>query len=135
MPRLQITATNELCIELSRDNRFPIHPLWLRERCQDSKSLDLRTGQRLEDPSDLDLQIGLTSVAEVEPGRYRIRFTDGHEADFLGREILAEAALPSGDHDCPSARLWDGTFKDMPRAAWTDTPTDEVKTAWLASFL
>ena len=135
MSRLHITAANELSIELGDGNRFPIHPLWLRERCRDAKSLDLRTGQRLQDPSDLDLQLGLTAVAEVEPGRYRIRFTDGHEGDFLAREILAEAALPPGDHDCPVARLWDGTLTDMPRAAWTDTPTDEVKVAWLASFL
>jgi gamma-butyrobetaine dioxygenase len=135
MSRLQITAANEISIELSKGNRFPIHPLWLRERCQDAKSLDLRTGQRLEDPSDLDLQLGLTSVTEVEPGRYRIRFTDGHEADFLAHEILAEAALPPGDHDCPAARLWDGTLSDMRRAAWTDTPTDELKAAWLTRFL
>src|ERR1700738_116726 len=117
MSRLHITAANELSIELAEGNRFAIHPLWLRERCKDAKSLDLRTGQRLEDPSDLDLQLGLTAVAEVEPGRDRIRFTDGHEADFLAREILAEAALPAGDHDCPTPRLWDGTLKDMPRAA------------------
>ena len=135
MSRLQITAANELSIELSAGNRFPIHPLWLRERCQDAKSLDLRTGQRLQDPSDLDLQLGLVSVIEVEPGRYRIRFTDGHEADFLAGEILAEAALPPGDHDCPAPRLWDGTLQDTPRAVWTDTPTPEVKAAWLASFL
>jgi gamma-butyrobetaine dioxygenase len=135
MSRLHITAANELSIELAEGNRFAIHPLWLRERCKDAKSLDLRTGQRLEDPSDLDLQLGLIAVAEVEAGRYRIRFTDGHEADFLAREILAEAALPAGDHDCPTPRLWDGTLKDMPRAVWTDTPTDEVKAAWLTSFL
>ena len=135
MSRLQITAANELSIELSKDNCFPIHPLWLRERCRDAQSLDLRTGQRLQDPSDLDLQLGLTSVAELEPGRYRIRFTDGHEADFLARDILTEAALAPGDHDCPAPRLWDGTLKDMPRAVWTDTPTDEVRSAWLTSFL
>jgi gamma-butyrobetaine dioxygenase len=135
MPRLQITASNELSIELSKGNRFPIHPLWLRERCQDAQSIDLRTGQRLADPSDLDLQLGMTSVAEVEPGRYRIRFSDGHVADFLAREILAEAALPPGDHDCPLPQLWDGTLEGIPRAAWTDTPTDEVKARWLTSFL
>ena len=135
MARLQITGSNELSIEIARDNRFAIHPLWLRERCQDSKSIDLRTGQRLEDPSDLDLQLGLTSVTEVETGRYRIRFTDGHVADFLTREILAEALLPPGDHDCPPVRLWDGTLREVPRAAWAAQPTDEVKAAWLKPFL
>jgi gamma-butyrobetaine dioxygenase len=135
MSRLQITAANELSIELSKGNRFAIHPLWLRERCQDSKTIDLRTGQRWEDPSDLDLQLGLTSVAEVEPGRYRVRFTDGHEADFLAREILAEATLAPGDHDCPLPRLWDGTLPDVPRVAWSESPADEARAAWLTRFL
>jgi gamma-butyrobetaine dioxygenase len=135
MPRLQITASNELSIELSPGRRFPVHPLWLRERCQDAQSIDLRTGQRLQDPSDLDLQLGLTSIHEVEPGRYRIRFTDGHEADFVAREILAEASLPPGDHDCPPVRLWDGTLPEIPRAAWTAEPADEVKSSWLKPFL
>jgi gamma-butyrobetaine dioxygenase len=135
MARLQITAANELSIELSQGNRFPIHPLWLRERCQDSKTIDLRTGQRWEDPSDLDLHLGLTSVAEVEPGRYRVRFSDGHEADFLAREILAEASLAPGDHDCPLPRLWDGTLQDVPRVAWSESPSAETRAAWLSRFL
>ena len=135
MSRLAITGSNELSIEIAPGNRFAIHPLWLRERCQDAGSIDLRTGQRLEDPSDLDLQLGLTSVTELQTGRYRIRFTDGHEADFLAREILAEALLPPGDHDCPPVRLWDGTLGEVPRAAWTAQPTDEVKAAWLKPFL
>jgi gamma-butyrobetaine dioxygenase len=135
MSTLQITSPSELSIELCGGNRFPIHPLWLRERCKDAKSIDLRTGQRLEDPSDLDLHLGLTAVSEAEPGRYRIRFSDGHEADFLAREILAEAALPVGDHDCPPIRLWDGSLSDIPRLAWTSNPTDAQQSAWLQPFL
>src|ERR1700760_310437 len=135
MSTLQITSPTELSIQLSGGGRFPIHPLWLRERCRDSKSIDLRTGQRLEDPSDVDLQLGLTAVSEVEPGRYRIRFTDGHEADFVAREILAEASLPVGDHDCPPVRLWDGSLTEIPRLAWSSNPTDAEKTAWLKPFL
>src|SRR5262249_53222481 len=77
----------------------------------------------------------LTSVIEVEPGRLRIGFTDGHQADFLAREILAEAALPPGDHDTPAVQLWDGTLQQIPRVAWTDHPTDAVKAAWLERFL
>jgi gamma-butyrobetaine dioxygenase len=135
MASLLITAPNELTIELAAANRFPIHPLWLRERCQDARTLDLRTGQRLEDPSDWDLQLGLSSVVEAEPGRYRVRFTDGHEADFLARDILEEAALAPGDHDTPPVQLWDGSLQDLPRVQWTDTPTDELKLSWLQTFL
>jgi gamma-butyrobetaine dioxygenase len=135
MSTLQITSPTELSVELSGGDRFPIHPLWLRERCKDPKSIDLRTGQRLEDPSDLDLHLGLTAVSEVEPGRYRIRFSDGHEADFLAREILAEAALPVGDHDCPPIRLWDGSLPDIPRLPWTSNPTYAQQGAWLQPFL
>jgi len=135
MPRLQITASNELSIELAQGKVFAIHPLWLRERCTDAKTIDLRTGQRWNDPSDLDLHLGLTSVSEVESGRYRIRFTDGHEADFLAREILAEAALPQGDHDCPVPKLWEGSLRELPRALWEESPTDAVKASWLEQFL
>ena len=135
MSTLRITRPNELTIEIAGGSRFPIHPLWLRERCRDSKTIDLRTEQRLEDPSDWDLQLGLTCVAEVEPGRYRIRFTDGHEADFLAREILAEADLLPGDHDCPPVRLWDGSLTDIPRLAWVSNPTEAVEASWLKPFL
>lgn len=135
MSRLQITSPNELSIELTPGTRFAIHPLWLRERCQDAKTIDLRTGQRWQDPSDLDLQLGLTSVSEVEPGRFRVRFTDGHEADFLAREILEEAALEPGNHDCPVPQLWDATLAPMPRVAWHDDPQDTLRAAWLTRFL
>lgn len=135
MSRLQITSPTELSIELGAGRRFAIHPLWLRERCQDAATIDLHTGQRWKDPSDADPQLALTAVAEVEPGRYRVRFSDGHEADFLGREILAEAALPPGDHDCPVMQLWDGALQDLPRVAWQDSPPAAVRLGWLERFL
>ena len=116
MSRLQITAANELTIDLDDGRRFPVHPLWLRERCLDAGTFDLRTGQRLGDPSDLDLNTVLLSVSEPEPGRIRVRFSDGHESDFLASDILAEAALAPGEHDIPAPRLWDSTLSRAPRA-------------------
>jgi gamma-butyrobetaine dioxygenase len=135
LSRLQVTSPTELTIELGSGERFALHPIWLRERCQDAKSVDLRTGQRLHDPSDLDLQLTLTAVSEPEPGRFRVRFSDGHEADLLGREILAEAALAPGEHDIPAPRLWDATLATIPRAKWSSHPSDAELAEVLARFL
>jgi gamma-butyrobetaine dioxygenase len=135
LSRLQVTSPTELTIELGSGQRFAVHPIWLRERCQDAKSVDLRTGQRLHDPSDLDLQLTLTAVSEPEPGRFRVRFSDGHEADLLGREILAEAALAPGEHDILAPRLWDATLATIPRAKWSSHPSDAELAEVVARFL
>ncbi len=118
MPRLHVRPPGELAIELDDGQRFALHPIWLRERCRDERSMDLRTGQRLHDPSDLDLGLTVTSVSEPEAGHYRIRFSDGHEGEFLGRRLLEEAALEPADHDIPAPRLWDAARGDVRRFAW-----------------
>jgi gamma-butyrobetaine dioxygenase len=135
MARLHVTSATELTIDLGDGRRFAVHPLWLRERCVDPQTVDLRTGQRLGDPSDLDLKLALTAVSEPEPGLFRVRFSDGHEADFRARDILEEAALAPGGHDIPAARLWDGTFASFPRAQWTAKPQDAELAGWVTDFL
>jgi gamma-butyrobetaine dioxygenase len=132
---LRISAGNELTIERADGARFAIHPIWLRERCQDASTLDLRTGQRLQDPSDLDLDLALSSVTQVAPGRFHVQFSDGHAADFLERDILAEAALPAGDHELPAPRLWNARLQTGERFRWNSEPDDEELGAWLARFL
>jgi gamma-butyrobetaine dioxygenase len=135
MSRLHVTSATELTIDLGDGRRFPVHPLWLRERCLDPATIDLRTGQRLGDPSDLDLKLTLTAVSEPEPGLIRVRFSDGHEASFAARDILEEAALAPGGHDIPAPRLWDGTFTSFPRAQWTAKPGDAELAGWVTDFL
>jgi gamma-butyrobetaine dioxygenase len=135
MSRLHITSATELTIDFDDGRRYAVHPLWLRERCLDAKTFDLHTGQRLGDPSDLDLEMTLTSVAEPEPGRFRVRFSDGHEADFSARDILSEAALAPGEHDIPPMRLWNGTLASLPRAEWGARPSDAELAGWVTDFL
>jgi gamma-butyrobetaine dioxygenase len=135
MSRLHITSATQLTIDLGDGRHFAVHPLWLRERCLDPKTFDLRTGQRLADPSDLDLKLALIAVSEPEPGRIRVRFSDGHEADFAAGDILAEAALEPGEHDIPAARLWDGSFTSFPRARWVAKPSDGELAGWVTDFL
>ena len=135
MSHLHITSATELTIDFENGRRFAVHPLWLRERCLDPQTFDLRTGQRLMDPSDLDPNLALTAVSEPEPGHIRVRFSDGHEADFEARDILAEAALGPGEHDIPAPRLWDGSLTSLPRAEWAPRPADAELAGWVTDFL
>jgi gamma-butyrobetaine dioxygenase len=135
LARLLISAANELTIEYAGGQSHAIHPLWLRERCQDASTLDLRTGQRLQDPSDFDPQLALIAIARMEAGRLRVRFSDGHEAEFLEHDILAEAALRAGDHELPAPRLWDSTLQLNRRPRWSGLTSDAELVDWLAQFL
>jgi gamma-butyrobetaine dioxygenase len=133
--KLKINGPTQLSIEDGAGRRFGIHPLWLRERCQDAQSMDLLTGQRLQDPSDFDLDLRFSALSEPGPGQLHVRFSDGHEADFAAGDILAEAAIPAGEHDAPPCQLWTGTLTDLPRAEWRPNPTDADMTVWLERFL
>jgi gamma-butyrobetaine dioxygenase len=64
-----------------------------------------------------------------------VQFSDGHAADFLERDILAEAALLPGDHDLPAPRLWNATLQGGKRCRWNPEPDDDGRAMWLARFL
>src|SRR5476651_36319 len=130
-----MTSPNELSLMQSDGSAFAIHPLWLRERCQDAASVDRNTRQRLYDPSDLDLEMALLAVSEPSSGQFHLRFSDGHEADFSAAELLAEASLRPGDADCLAPQLWNSTLPDLPRAMWHDATTEAELLAWLTPFL
>ena len=51
---LKIASPPGLTLVRGDGRELPVHPLWLRERCRDALSIDLRTQQRLQDPSDFD---------------------------------------------------------------------------------
>jgi gamma-butyrobetaine dioxygenase len=125
----------ELALERPDGSREVLHPLWLRERCRDSASIDLKTQQRLSDPSDFDLGLRLSAVSQPSPGIFRVRFSDGHEASFDASELLEEAALEPGSHDCPGPRLWDGTLAELPRLRWRSAPGEAELLSWLERFL
>ncbi len=133
--RLRIGAPDELLLESADGRAEPLHPLWLRERCRDAVSMDLRTQQRLQDPSDFAPDLKVTALSQPAPGVFHVTFSDGHQASFSAADILAEAALAPGSHDCPAPRLWDGSLRDLPRVRWRSEPADDELRAWLESFL
>jgi gamma-butyrobetaine dioxygenase len=133
--RVRIGGPNELVLERADGRTEPLHPLWLRERCRDPASIDLRTQQRLQDPSDFDPDLAITAVSQPSPGVFQVSFSDGHQASFSAADLLAEAVLAPGSHDCPAPRLWDGSLRELPRARWRAEPADAELAAWLESFL
>jgi gamma-butyrobetaine dioxygenase len=133
--RLRIGAANELLLERADGRTEPLHPLWLRECCRDAASIDLRTQQRLQDPSDFDVELRVTAVSQPTPGVFQVSFSDGHQGSFHAADILEEAALAANSHDCPDHALWDGSLKELPRARWRADPGDAELSTWLESFL
>jgi gamma-butyrobetaine dioxygenase len=132
---LRIGAPNELLLERADGTAHAVHPLWLRERCKDAASMDLHTQQRLQDPSDFDLEMRILALSQPAAGVFKVRFSDGHEASFAAEEILGEAALADNSHDCPAPRLWDGTLTQFARFQWRADPAPAELMSWLESFL
>ena len=132
---LKVGGPTQLMLERVGGSCYPIHPLWLRERCRDAASMDLKTQQRLADPSDIDLDVKIVALAQPAPGSFRIKFSDGHEALFSAADILEEAALAPNSHDCPAPQLWDGTLGELPRARWRADPSEAERLSWLQAFL
>jgi gamma-butyrobetaine dioxygenase len=133
--KLKINSATQLSLLHPNGDQIGIHPLWLRERCQDPDSMDLQSGQRLQDPSDFDLDLHYVSLSTPMPGRLHVRFSDGHEADFAEGEILAEAAMPPGDYGCPAPESWDAKLARLPRTQWRAHPEDALVAEWMESFL
>ena len=132
---LKIDSPTRLLIAYGNGESYEVHPIWLRERSSDVSNMDSLTGQRLHDPSDLDLGLRFESIEEFERGRLKVRFSDGHEALFAVHDILAEAAMPPGDQDCPSPTVWDGSLRDLPRARWRAEASEAERLDWTARFL
>jgi gamma-butyrobetaine dioxygenase len=134
-PNLKIIDATQLALERADGVLVPIHPLWLRERCRDAASMDAKTQQRLEDPSDFPLDLEVLALSQPAPGQFRIVFSDGHESSFAAAQLLHEALQAPGSHDVPAPELWDGTLAELPRARWRTDAGDADKLAWLESFL
>ena len=132
---LKIASPPGLTLVRGDGRELPVHPLWLRERCRDALSIDLRTQQRLQDPSDFDPDLKITAVTQPAAGMFRVRFSDAHEATFRAEDILEEAELAPNSPDCPAARLWDGSLSELPRVHWRAEASDAELLSWLESFL
>ena len=105
------TAKNHKKIIIFLDNRnIEIHPLWLRERVNNSEFLDRATGQRLYDPSSLDQKLKIKK-ALIKKNNLRVEFTDGVHSDFKVNDIIGEIHK---NIEKKKYFLWTGKIKRRP---------------------
>jgi gamma-butyrobetaine dioxygenase len=113
----------------------PIHPLWLRERCDGPEQMDQVNWQRLYNPNDLDPALRVTAAEEVARGQWRLRFSDGAEGRFATARLLEEAGRDAARTGLPDRSAWDATLAPLPILPWPDTPDGETLLRMVATFL
>eukprot|EP00929_Paragymnodinium_shiwhaense_P002128 TRINITY_DN102328_c0_g1_i1.p1 TRINITY_DN102328_c0_g1~~TRINITY_DN102328_c0_g1_i1.p1 ORF type:complete len:430 (-),score=70.44 TRINITY_DN102328_c0_g1_i1:257-1546(-) len=95
--------------------QIALNPVWLRERCQDIKSVDPSTLQPKVSPHDLP-EVMKVEDAKFQDGQLQVTFSDGHESlfclDRIHKEVhqFDEAPLQVPTYTKPKPKLW--TAKD-----------------------
>jgi gamma-butyrobetaine dioxygenase len=113
----------------------PIHPLWLRERCDGAAEMDPVNHQRLYDPSDLDPAVAVTDVNERAPGLWQVRFSDGVGGTFAAADLLDELPDAAAGIGLPARRPWDATLAELPIIAWRAAPSAGALFGMVETFL
>jgi gamma-butyrobetaine dioxygenase len=92
------------------ESRIEIHPLWLRERIRDNKSIDINNEQRLYEHTKLDKNLSI-KTAIIQNNLLNIEFSDGIKFNFEIEDLLYELnkkLISNGPVN--RAILWDSTF-------------------------
>jgi gamma-butyrobetaine dioxygenase len=126
-PGLQVRHDDGGCV--------PIHPLWLRERCDGPEAMDPLNRQRLYNPNDLDPALRVTAAEETRPGLWRVRFSDGAEGRFVAARLLEEAGRDAARTGLPQRTAWDATLAPLPVLPWQGRPDGAALLRMVTTFL
>ena len=133
---LRIASPTQLLLERPGGAAYAIHPLWLRERCLDAASIDLKTQQRCADPSDFDPELKLLSVSQPAAGIFRVKFSDGHEASFSAADAPRRSGARAQQPRLPGAAALGRHARGAPaRALARRRRAMRAARVWLESFL
>jgi gamma-butyrobetaine dioxygenase len=126
-PGLQLCHDDGRCV--------PMHPLWLRERCDGPAYMDQTNWQRLYDPSDVDPALRVSDVAELAPGQWRVRFSDGAEGRFSAARLLEEAGRNAASTGLPERTAWTAALAPLPVIPWQHQPSGATLLGMVTTFL
>ena len=92
------------------NKNIEIHPIWLRERVNNTELLDQNNGQRLYDPSDLNNGLKITS-ALIKRKHLNVKFSDGIKSKYPIKDIIGEI---NKNYTKKNIYLWNGKIKNKP---------------------
>jgi len=131
--RLELETAPPRIIARSGDAAVELPALWLRERCQDSDSLDPHTQQRLFDPHRLPDDLALVRVAMRSEHRAWLAFSDGYAGEYDLRRLAADLDLEDG---LPPEIPWRADLAlDAVSVDGRDLDRDEVRLKAIETFL
>ena len=113
----------------------PIHPLWLRERCDGPEHMDQVNWQRLYNPSEVDPGLRVTEAAEISPGLWRVRFSDAAEGRFSAARLIEEATSDASHTGLPDRTPWTATLATLPILPWRTRPDGAALLDIVTTFL
>lgn len=114
MPAVQfvVDASNQAIQAITANTTYELSPLWLRERCQDSDSLDAVTQQRLFNPHTLPVDLSITRASQMPNGDLALAFSDGYQGIYRTDLLLADFDTHDGlptqvawTSDCDKSRF------------------------------
>ncbi len=109
-----------------------LHPIWLRERCQDPQNLDPLTQQRTYDPHQLPENLQLTEARSESDKTIFLSFSDGYQGTYNTIEFVRDFDDNDG---CPIPQSWDASLDPKPTASWNSLDNDNAMLEALEQFL
>lgn len=85
-----------------------LHPLWIRERSRERSAIDPANGQRLFEPTTLDVGLGVErcDVAVISGQRSLVlQFTDGHQMSLSLADIASATSNREPSSEVPPASI------------------------------
>jgi len=111
-----------------------LHPLWLRERVPETRSLDPVSNQRLYEHSELDADIRIESASIGDNSRaLSVKFSDGYSAVFDLDKITRELGLSENPEAIPLPKSWSADLK-FKRFDWSELDHPANMRAMLTTY-
>ena len=87
--KIGVAKNKKKIFDKALNKNTEIHPLWLRERVNNSDYLDKNNGQRLYEPSEIKKNLKIQS-ALIKNKHLNVKFNDGVVSEYIIKDLINE---------------------------------------------